>query len=484
MKQTELFKRIQNGHCVLLGFGISNKPLVAWLQGHGAARVTVRDKRTEQAMRASGDYELCQSLGAEVICGEDYLKDIQGDVLFRTPGLRPDAPGIRNAVEQGAVLTSEMELFLNLTEATVIGITGSDGKTTTTTLTALFLEKEAAKRGTFKVFRGGNIGNPLLPEVEQMTVGDVAVVELSSFQLMTATESPHRAVLTNISPNHLDWHPDMDEYIAAKRNVFDHMPCERLVVNAENDVVRDMAMTATVPVTRFSSVRTGFDSVWNDMNGSDAIFVRDGIICLSDGKAERQILPLSEIRLPGWHNVENYMAAIAVTDGLVSNESIREVAAEFTGVPHRQELVAEHGGVRYINSSIDSCPSRTATALRAMDAEGVRPIIICGGRDKRVPFDTLADDLCRYAKAVVLTGEARGQIMDALQACPAFDPDRLPVTVVPAFTEAVNTACDLATAGDVVLLSPACTSFDAFNHFDERGDAFKRIVLEWIRNNF
>ena len=479
MKNTALFQRIQNGHCVLLGFGISNKPLVKWLLDHGAARVTVRDKRTEAEMRASGDYDLAVSHGAEVICGEGYLQGLCGDVLFRTPGLRPDAPEMVAAVEAGALLTSEMELFFDLTEATVIGITGSDGKTTTTTLTALLLEKESAKRGDFKVFRGGNIGNPLLPEVENMTFRDVAVVELSSFQLMTATRSPHRAVLTNISPNHLDWHPDMAEYIAAKRNIFDHAPCERLVVNAENNIVRDMALTATVPVTRFSSKRIGFDAVWSDACGDAAIFVRDGVICLSDGKTETPVLPTSAIRVLGRHNVENFMAAIAVTAGLVSAEAIRETAASFTGVAHRQELVREYKGVRYYNSSIDSSPSRTTTALVTMGEIGIRPIIICGGRDKRIPFDTLADALCRYAKHVVLTGEARGQIMDALQACSDFDPARLPVTVVPVFGEAVRTACSLATEGDVVLLSPACTSFDAFKHFDERGDAFKKIVNEW-----
>ena len=479
MKQTELLKKIRNGHCVLLGFGISNKPLAEWLSRHGAGKVTVRDRRTEDEMRACGDYDLAASHGAEVVCGKDYLTGLCGDVLFRTPGMRPDAPEILSAVAAGATLTSEMELFLDVTEATVIGITGSDGKTTTTTLTALFLEKEAERRGDFRVWRGGNIGTPLLPEVEYMTERDVAVVELSSFQLMTATRSPHRAVLTNISPNHLDWHRGMEEYIAAKRHIFDHAPCGCLVVNAENDVVREMALTATAPVTRFSSRRVGFDRIWSDTVGQGAAYVRDGVICLSDGQTETPVLPVSMIRVPGVHNVENFTAAIAVTAGLVSAESVRDIAQTFVGVPHRQELVLERDGVRYINSSIDSCPSRTATALRAMDAEGVRPIIICGGRDKKVPFDTLADDLCRYAKAVVLTGEARGQIWDALQACPDFDPQRLPVTVEPDFEEAVKTACGLAIRGDVVLLSPACTSFDAFRHFDERGDAFKRIVTEW-----
>ena len=479
MKQTELLTKIQNGHCVLLGFGISNKPLVAWLMAHGARRVTVRDKRTCDQMRDCGDMEAILSQGAEVICGEDYLKDMEGDVLFRTPGLRPDAPEITAAVKAGAVLTSEMELFLDVTEATVIGITGSDGKTTTTTLTALFLEKEAEIRGDFRVWRGGNIGNPLLPEVEHMTARDVAVVELSSFQLMTAPRSVHRAVLTNISPNHLDWHPDMAEYIEAKRHIFAHEPCERLVVNAENDIVREMALTAAVPVTRFSSKRVGFEEVWQDANGAGAVYVRDGVICLSDGTSEMPVLPTSMIRVPGWHNVENFMAAIAVTAGLVSIEAVQKTAQTFTGVAHRQELVREHKGVRYFNSSIDSSPSRTTTALRAMSEIGVRPIIICGGRDKKIPFDTLADALCQYAKSVVLTGEARGQIWDALMVCPDFDPERLPVTVVPEFEKAVKTACGLASEGDVVLLSPACTSFDAFRHFDERGDAFKKIVNEW-----
>lgn len=483
-----IMQKIRGGRCAVLGYGISNRPLVPWLLAHGAASVGVRDKRTPEKMEEDGDLATLRGMGILPVCGPSYADDLTGyDVIFRSPGIRPDIPGIRSALEYGAVLTSEMELFLTLTEATVLAITGSDGKTTTTTLTSLFLKKQAEMDGRGKVYLGGNIGVPLLPMVDDMTAEDHAVVELSSFQLMTMDMSPTRAAITNITPNHLNWHTDMAEYVAAKAGICLSEGLQYATLNLGNMYTRAIGAAANAPVTWFSA----YDEPWQRelprryaRAGSDRrVFARDGVIYLADAAGETAMLEISRIRLPGRHNIENYMTAIGLTAGLVTPEAVGLVADEFTGVPHRLELVRERDGVRYYNGSIDSSPNRACAALHAMREMNERdgradPIVICGGQDKHIPFDQLADGLCALAKAVVLTGEARDQILAALHRCPAYDSEKLPVTVIPDYVTAMREACLMATPGDTVLLSPACTSFDAFRNFEERGETFRRIVAE------
>jgi UDP-N-acetylmuramoylalanine--D-glutamate ligase len=465
---------------------------------HGAGSVTVRDKRSAEDMEACGDKARIRAAGATLICGEGYLEGLSGDVIFRSPGFRPDLPEIRAAVEDGAVLTSEMELFLTLTEATVLGISGSDGKTTTTTLTSLILEAACKRRGKGKVYLGGNIGTPLLPLVEDMTADDFAVVELSSFQLQTMGKGAAvtRGALTNISPNHLNWHVDMEEYVAAKAHLLNgDVPPAAAVLNARNGYTCDIGADLACPVVWFTGERdlpAGYlPDVLNCARGDMAVYEREGIILVAkpeDGVvAETPILDTSRIRLPGRHNVENFMTAISLTCAYAETRDVAEVADAFTGVPHRLELVREipreGGSIRYYNGSIDSSPSRIVAALTAMRETNTRlgrrdPIVICGGQDKHVPFDPLATALCHMACKVVLTGEARGQILDALSACPDYDPEKLPVMVIPDYREAMRAACAMAEDGDTVLLSPACTSFDAFKNFEERGEVFRRTVME------
>lgn len=501
MKNQTVLQTIATGHSTVLGYGISNRPLVEWLVSHGARRITVRDKRSLADMAQSGDAARLASLGVELICGEDYLEGLDGDVIFRSPGIRPDLPALAAAVERGAVLTSEMELFLTLTEASVIAISGSDGKTTTTTLTSLILETACRRRGVGRVFLGGNIGAPLLPLVEDMTADDFAVVELSSFQLMTMGEeaSVTRGALTNVTPNHLNWHTDMDEYIAAKTHLLGGKTPPRVaVLNARDENTRRIGAALSCAVVWFTGnydLPYGYlPDTLNPIRGDIVVYERAGkIVAVTptpDGVAETPILDVTRIRLPGRHNAENFMTAVALTCVPVGNtpalalaEDVEAVADRFTGVPHRLELVREKDGVRYYNSSIDSSPTRSVAALNAMREmnrrEGRRdPIVICGGQDKHIPFDPLAEALCRLASAVVLTGEAKDQILDALCACPAYDPDTLPVTVIPDYREAMQTACLMATDGDTVLLSPACTSFDAFHNFEERGEVFRRVVMD------
>ena len=466
----ELEKRIKNGTITVLGIGISNRPLIDYLLERGA-RVTARDRKNYEAlMPHSAELE---KKGVKLILGDDYLEGIDEDVIFRAPGIRPDLPQISAAVEKGALLTSEMELFFELTPATVLAITGSDGKTTTTTLTYKMLDAELSKNGRGKVWVGGNIGAPLLPHVGEMTKDDFAVVELSSFQLFTMRRSPSRAIMTNITPNHLDWHGDMEEYIEAKCNICRHSPISHITVNSENEITAEIGRNSDIHVTFFSSKRMDFAEVTHLKVNASAIYEKDGYITFSDGKTEEKILKTDDIKLPGRHNVENYMAAISITRGLVSNETIDEIARNFGGVAHRLEFVRELDGVKYYNSSIDSSPTRTAAALSALRE---RPVIICGGYDKMIPFEPLADALCKKAKKVILTGATAEKIKAALLACPDFDPEKLPVIEKSDFEEAVKAARDAAAAGDTVLLSPACASFDAFPNFEVRGNRFKEIV--------
>ena len=357
-----------------------------------------------------------------------------------------------------------MQLFFELCPCRIIGITGSDGKTTTTTLISKILEAAG-----YRVFVGGNIGRPLLPELGNMTENDYAVVELSSFQLHTMTLSPDIAVVTNISPNHLNYHKGMEEYIAAKENIFTHMrPGGRLVLNAENDYTRDMANRAA--------------------EGTNLLFFgKDGDICERDGyitSGGKRILRCSDILLPGHHNIENYMAAVGALRGIADADAVHTVAVTFTGVEHRCELVGERNGIKYYNSSIDSSPTRTLAALGNFAPRSI--VLICGGYDKHIPFEPLAAPICDRVRAAVMTGatgegiyktveteaERRrglGETVPELYLCPDFD-------------EAVRKAASVAHYGDVVLLSPACASFDAFPNFEVRGRRFKALVADIIGN--
>lgn len=434
----------------VLGLGISNRPLLDLLLAEGA-QITARDKKEKDAFA-----DWCApyvARGVRFLCGAEYLSDLNEQVLVRAPGLRFDTPAIAEAVARGAILTSEMEIFLSRTPATVIGVTGSDGKSTTSTLIY-----EILCRAGHRVFLGGNIGNSLLPRLPEMRAGDYAVVELSSFQLHTMRRSPHIAVVTNLSPNHLDYHTDFAEYVAAKRNIYLHPPCSRLVLNMENAETRALAAGAPCTVVGF---------------GADgAISVRDGQIC-AFGKP---VLAVEDIRLPGKHNLENYLAAIGAVGELASPAVLRAVATTFAGVPHRLQIVAEREGVTYINSSIDSTPSRTAAALSALKQYAGHIVLILGGYDKHIPFAPLAAPVCNVARAVVLTGATASAICTALTASEAYLAHPIPLYKVPQFDDAVKLAMQLAEVGDIVLLSPACASFDAFENFVARGERFCALV--------
>ena len=459
MTLRDYIESLRHKTVAVIGIGVSNTPLLELLLAEGI-RVTACDKRSREQMGEQAEH--LEQLGCELHLGADYLKDLDADVIFRTPGLRPDVPEIAACVDRGAVLTSEMEVFFEVCPCPIIAVTGSDGKTTTTTIIAELL-KAAGRR----VWVGGNIGHPLLCEADGMLATDYAVLELSSFQLMTMKHSPHIAVVTNLAPNHLDVHRDMAEYVAAKENIFRHQrPGDIAVFNADNAITAEQSRRAPGRARLFSRQ----DEV------ADGVFLRgEDIVCRSGGH-ERVVMTTGDIKIPGVHNVENYMAAIAAVDGLVPDEVIRDFAREFGGVEHRIELVRTYRGVRYYNDSIASSPSRTIAGLRSFPE---KVILIAGGYDKHIPFDVLGPEITAHVKLLILCGATADKIRAAVEQAPDYRPGCPEILDVTPFTAAVEAARDRAHPGDVVTLSPACAAFDQFKNFAERGKFFKSIVNGW-----
>ena len=441
------FTALRGKRVAVLGLGVSNRPLVRLLLEFGCDVTgcdrTPREKLEQEVL----DLE---KMGCKLRCGDTYLDGVEADVLFRTPGMHPGNPAIRGLAEKGAYVTSEMEVFFEVCPCNLIAVTGSDGKTTTTTLISEMLKADGKQ-----VWLGGNIGTPLLPLVRQMQEDDFAVVELSSFQLMDMTRSPARAVVTNLAPNHLDVHKDMDEYVEAKKNIFAFQNEKGLLVLNHDNAITD-AFVGNGKTVKFSR------------QGSAHVCL-DGEMITRGGEA---VLNVNDILLPGVHNIENYMAAIAAVEGLVSDETIRQVAKNFGGVEHRIELVRVKDGVRYYNDSIASSPSRTIAGLRSFRE---KVILIAGGYDKHIPYDVLGPEVCEHVKKLFLCGATAPQIRAAVENCEGQKPE---ITDCGDFESAVRAAAGAAESGDVVLMSPASASFDQFKNFMVRGEFFKKIVKE------
>lgn len=436
----------------VLGLGVSNRPLVRLMLQYGCDVIgcdkTPRDKLDAEVLNL-------EQQGCTLRVGEHYLDNLQADMVFRTPGMHPQTPALAALRQAGAKVTSEMEVFFELCPCTILAVTGSDGKTTTTTLISEML-KAAGK----KVWLGGNIGTPLLPLLSKMEPEDYAVVELSSFQLMDMQRSPHIAVVTNLAPNHLDVHKDMEEYVEAKKNIFRFQnKGDILILNADNAITADFQGNGT---TRY------FSRVNKEKNG----ICLDGDVICRDGVP---VLDKREIVIPGEHNVENYMAAILAIQGLVDDDCIRKVAREFGGVEHRIELVRVKDGVKYYNDSIASSPSRTIAGLQSFDDP---VILIAGGYDKHIPYDGLGPYICKHVKKLFLNGATAPKIREAVETCADYHKEALEIVDCEDFASAVRQAASAANSGDVVLMSPASASFDCFKNFMERGDYFKTLVKE------
>lgn len=455
MNKLDEFKyNVAGKNITVIGIGISNLPLIKYLVSLGA-NVTACDRRSAEDL--GENYTELEKLGVKFNLGDGYLNNLSGNMIFKTPGMRYDVPELLKAKENGSIVTSEMEVFFEVCPSHIIAVTGSDGKTTTTTL----IHKMMTDAG-YKTWLGGNIGNPLLTDTEKMKENDWVILELSSFQLHTMRKSPEIAVITNISPNHLDMHKDYKEYIDAKKNIMLYQnEGDTLIVNADNQVTADIGKSANGAVKYFS--RNGMADVYLDGN-----IIKRGIV---------EILNIKDIKIPGMHNVENYMAAIAAVSGLVSKDVIVNVAKTFGGVEHRIELVRTLDGVKYYNSSIDSSPNRTINTLRVFPN---KVIMIAGGKDKGIPYDEIGPALAEHVKVLILIGATSDKIQEALDAEINKTGNGKDIEVIRAtsYEDAVNTARSKAHAGDVVLLSPASTSFDMFRNFEERGNLFKKIVNE------
>lgn len=443
--------------CVL-GIGRSNTPLIKPFIEKGAA-VCICDRRTRDQLGSVADE--IESAGATLQLGETYLDRLEFDIIFRTPGIRYTLPQLDAARARGVAVTSELETFFDVCPCKIIGVTGSDGKTTTTTLIAEMLGREG-----YRVHLGGNIGRPLLPEIESIRPEDVAVVELSSFQLISMRSSPETAVVTNVSPNHLDVHKDMAEYIGAKKNILLHQNAfGRTVLNLDNALTASMVDDVRGALYLFSSKQPVEYGCFTDA---------DGVVRMRDG-AEHEIMRADEIFIPGTHNLENYMAAICAVWGLVPPEIIREVARSFTGVEHRIEFIRELDGVKYYNDSIATTPTRTIAGLNSFDH---KVILIAGGYDKHIPFDVLGPKAVEKVKCLILMGVTADKIEQAVTSAPGYSAQEMPIVRVGSLEEAVQTARTRARRGDIVTLSPACASFDMFPNFETRGNIFKKLVTE------
>ena len=442
------FTSLKDKKIAVFGLGVSNRPLVRLLLEFGCQVTgcdrTPREKLDEEVLEL-------ERAGAKLSLGDTYLDGLQADVVFRTPGMHPENPGLVALREKGAVITSEMDVFFALCPCKILAVTGSDGKTTTTTLISEMLKAQG-----YTVWLGGNIGTPLLPLVRQMRETDFAVVELSSFQLMDMTHSPSIAVVTNLSPNHLDVHKDMDEYVQAKKNIFRFQTeNDLLVVNADNEI--------TAPF-----VGVGLTRSFSRLGKAAHVRLEDGYITRNGEK----VLKKEDILLPGEHNVENYMTAIAAVEGLVSDETVQTVAKTFGGVEHRIELVRIRDGVRFYNDSIASSPSRTIAGLKSFPE---KVILIAGGYDKNIPYDVLGPEICQHVKKLFLGGATGPKIRLAVENCGGQQPE---IVDCGNFEAAVRAAAAAAESGDVVLMSPASAAFDQFKNFMVRGEFYKKLVME------
>lgn len=448
------FKKFIKGKKVaVVGIGVSNIPLINFLLELGAL-VTAFDKKTEEELgKTAEDFK---KKNVKLSLGEDYLKNLTDfDVIFKTPSMRIDSEALVRAKEEGAYITSEMEEFVRYCPAKVYGVTGSDGKTTTTSIIYNLLKEQG-----YTTWVGGNIGNPLFSNIEEIKPDHKVVLELSSFQLMTMDTAPEVAVVTNLSPNHLDMHKDMQEYIDAKKNIFINQ-CEKdiLILNRENNITYSFAGEAKGKVRFFSSKRILHDGAYYI---DEKLYVFGTEICSKE-----------DMIIKGVHNVENYLAAFLAVYKDVEISTMIKVIKSFKGVSHRNELVRELRGVKYYNDSIGSSPTRTLATISVFD----KPVIlIAGGYDKNIPFEPLAEGGIDKIKALILLGATKVKIKEVFEKVMKEEKINIPVYIAESLEEAVIKAKDIGKQGDYVVLSPACASFDMFPNFEVRGNKFAEAV--------
>lgn len=461
-KLEEFKEKIKGKYVAIMGMGVSNTPLIKYLLDLDV-NITVFDKKTEEELgKALIEEYVLQGINFSL--GEDYLENLHGyDVIFRTPGMRPDFPAIQKEIERGAKLTSEIEMLIELAPAKIIAVTGSDGKTTTTTLIHKMLVEEG-----YHCYLGGNIGTPIFAQIDEMRPEDIIVLELSSFQLMTLKKSPNIAVVTNVSPNHLDVHKSYEEYIEAKKNIFKYqLENDVVILNYDNDITHEFASEIENEV-RFFSTKSKLD---------DGVILEDNEIKIVKNKEKIPVINTNEILLLGKHNIENACTAIAAVRDLVTIESIQNVLTTFKGVEHRMEFVRELDGVRWYNDSIGSSPTRTIAGLASFKE---KVVLIAGGYDKHLDYTDMGRYIIDHVKVLILMGQTKEKIKNAtINEMEKRDGViNLQIFECDTLEEAVKTAFKNSASGDTVFFSPASASFDMFKNFVERGNKFKDLVKD------
>lgn len=459
-KLEEFKEYIKFRKVAIIGLGVSNLPLLEDLYDK-KARVTVFDERNIEKIPKQ-IMDKITAYGFAFSFGKNCLEKLKGfDMIFRSPSCLPTKPELQQEENRGAIVTTEIEMLMKMCPCKMIGITGSDGKTTTTSLVASILQKAG-----YRVFLGGNIGIPLFTKLSEMTPQDIVVLELSSFQLMGMEISPDIAVITNITPNHLNIHKDYEEYIEAKKNIFKFQNEDGiLILNHDNEITKNCAKEANGKVIFFSR-KEKLD------NG----FMVDGrVIKECEDRIRKHIFNGEDAILRGNHNLENIATAIATTKTLVTLEEAVEAIKEFKPVEHRIELVREMDQVKWYNDSASSSPTRTLSGLNAFDED---IILIAGGYDKNLDYEPLAKPIVEKVKGLLLIGQTSGKIFDVVKQELEDQKKDLPIYMCESLAQTVTLAKKLAKSGNVVLFSPASASFDMFQDFADRGNQFKKLVKE------
>ena len=442
----------------IIGLGVSNLPLLDYMYEKNA-KVTVFDEKEEKDIEKK-ILEKLKNYKFDYFFGKNCFENLKGfDIIFRSPSFLPTRKELVEEEKRGAIITSEIEMLMKLTPATIIGVTGSDGKTTTTSLIYSIL-----KNAGYNTYLGGNIGIPLFTKLNEMKPNDIVVLELSSFQLMGMDVSPHIGVITNITPNHLNIHKDYQEYINAKKNIFKHQnKDDYIILNYDNDITRNCAKEAKSKVIFFS----GKEKLEN------GFIVDNKIIKKCEDGIRTHILDCKDVLLRGEHNFENIATAIAATSSLVDIDKSIDTIKEFKAVEHRLEYVRTIDDVKWYNDSVSSSPTRTIAGLKSFDEDIV---LIAGGYDKNLDYTPIAKPILKKVKTLILLGQTSGKIFDAVKEEEEKENKNIDIFMVNTLEEAVNLARKQAKVGEIVLFSPASASFDMFKNFADRGNKFKDLV--------
>ncbi|MCI8310305.1 MAG: UDP-N-acetylmuramoyl-L-alanine--D-glutamate ligase [Clostridia bacterium] len=461
----EEFNNYLDGRRVaIIGLGVSNIPLIEYMHEVGAETVVFDKRELDKIDHEIINKVICYDM--EYSLGNNYLDKLVGfDIIFRSPSCLPTTPELKLEASRGAIITTEIEMFMELCPGTIFGVTGSDGKTTTTSLIY-----EILKAKGYNTYLGGNIGCPLFTKVKEIKPEDMVVLELSSFQLMNMKISPKVAIVTNITPNHLNIHEDMEEYIEAKKCIINSQNKESLVVlNYDNDITRDFAKDALGEVVFFS----------HNTKISKGYMVDQNSIKFCNGDFRTHILETKNMQIKGIHNYMNAACSIAATKDYVDLETAVEAICNFKGVEHRLELVKQtKDRIKWYNDSASSSPTRTIVGLNSFPTKNV--ILIAGGYDKNLEYEPIAKPIVNSCKSIILIGQTADKIEKVIRKEIKNGIKEVNIYRCETLEETVLLANKIATKGDAVLFSPASASFDMFKNFDDRGKQFKALVQKYI----